>query len=139
LEIVTVIQVGAFLAAASWAFGGNADWVRKPLALVGSAGALITLAAALPNELLSQASRKPLRRLWPLALYNLLVLISLLSPGFRAVHSGPDTLLVPQGVPVWKPSAAVPSGVPTQLWLFDVSYLSCFNLYLIVRHRRALR
>jgi len=138
-EIATVIHVGAFLAAATWAFGGNADWVRRPLALLGSVGALITLAVALANESVSQASRRPLWRLWPLAFYNLLVLISLLSPGFRAVHSGPDTLLVPQGVPVWKPSAAIPSGVPTRLWLFDVSYLSCFNLYLVVRHRRALR
>ena len=139
LEIAAVVHAGAFLAAATWAFGGNADWVRVPLAAIGSLGAMITLAVALMDESTRRASRRLLRRLWPLALYNLVVLISLCNPGLRALHSGPDTLLVPQPVPVWKPSAAVPSEVPTLLWLFDVSYLSCFNLYLIVRHRRSLR
>src|ERR1700722_474580 len=94
LEVLTVVHAGLFLTAASWAFGGNADWVKVPLAVWGSLGALITLAAALGNPALSQVNRRDLRKLWPFAAFNLIVLVSLATPSMRAMRLDGDTLLV---------------------------------------------
>lgn len=139
LETATLLHVGIFLIAITWGFGGNASWIRVPLAWMGSLGLLITLAAVLPSNGRSRVSLRPLAWLWPLGLFNAIVLISLFHPGLRRIPSGPDILLVPESLPAWLPSTALPADSWKALWLFDVIYLSCFNLALTVRRRRALR
>jgi O-antigen ligase len=139
LEALTVLHVGLFLAATTWAFGGNADWVRAPLSVLGSAGALITLAMVLGRNRFALANRRMLRWLWPWLAFNALVLLGLLHPLFRVMSLEGESLLVAEVVPTWLPANAMPEAALSQLWLFDAIYLSCFNLLLVVEHRRPLR
>jgi O-antigen ligase len=149
LEILVLAHLALFLIAATWLFGGNAEWVRPYLSCWGSLGIILTLAGALPRGARPAESTAPgepppakrrlLRCLWPFVLLNALVLASCATPGFREVHMGAQAFYTPVPVAAWRPSAAVPSAALKGLWLFDGIYLSCFNLFLIVRRRRALR
>ena len=81
-EIATLAQVGVLLLFASWAFGGGTDWARRLLSCWGSLGALITLAAALHFRRHADHRLRYLRWLWPIAAFNVLVLVSCLNPSF---------------------------------------------------------
>jgi hypothetical protein len=137
LETVVVAHVAVFFVFATWAFGGNAAWVKTILTWWGLPGALL-----IPLALLTERQRVNPRRLaWlaPLALFNLLVVVSAQSPGLSTVHAGADNFYVSNNLSAWRPSAAVPAAALRALGLFDAIYLSCFNLAWIVRRRRALR
>ncbi|MGH7995954.1 MAG: O-antigen ligase family protein, partial [Opitutaceae bacterium] len=132
------LQAACLLVATTWAFGGNADWVRPYLAAGGALGAAITFAAALAPEGCVAAAR----RWWalaPLALFNALALLGAAHPGFRPIRLGGQLYFMPRFVPAWRPSAALPGIVLPELGLFDGLYLSAFNLFLLVHRRRALR
>jgi O-antigen ligase len=139
LEVITLLHVGIFVAGATWAFGGNASWVREPLTAWGGLAVLITLSALIAEGNVSEISLRPILWLWPLILYNVLAVASRFTPGMRELQLGPDTVMAPIAVSQGRPSAAVPAEVLPALWLFDALYLSCFNLVLTVRHRRAYR
>ncbi len=137
LEIITLVHVAALVIFGSWAFGGNTDWARTLLSWLASLGGLITLTALLNPR--KDGSPLPFRWLWPLAAVNLLVLASAFNPSFREVMNGSESLFVQTASnPRW-PSSARPLLSNLQLWFFDGVYLSCFNLALVVRQRRALR
>jgi len=138
-EKLVLAHVGILLVATTWAFGGNASVVRAPLALWGSLGGLIVVAAAVSDKRRTQISLGPLKWLWPLGLFNALVLLSSLTPLLREVTTSAGSFLTTVPVPVWKPAAAEPAGTLRALWHFDAIYLACFNLALVIRHRRALR
>ncbi len=140
LELVTLLHVGTLVLFAAWAFGGNAIWVRDLLTWWGSLGALITLTAIQNPEARKQGLLRPLRWLWPLGLFNVLVFVSVFHPTFREVTDGLRTLYVESlAKPSPWPSTARPALSLQTLWFFDAIYLSCFNLALVVRQRRALR
>jgi hypothetical protein len=82
---------------------------------------------------------RPLRWLWPLAALNGLVLASLANPSFREMHLGSEVMLVRLGGHPLLPGSAKPEDTADALWLFDAIFLSCFNLALAARHRKALR
>jgi hypothetical protein len=137
LETAALLHIGAYFTFATWAFGGNADWVKAVLAWWGLVGALM-----IPLAIVANRSRVNLARLgWliPLALFNALVGVSALTPGLRVLQAGDQSYYVLKAVPAWLPSAAVPEAALRSLWLFDGIYLSCFNIAWIVRRRRALR
>jgi O-antigen ligase len=138
LEILVLAHLALFLIAATWLFGGNAEWVRPYLAGWGTLGIGLTLVGAIPPKRRPE-KRRLLRCLWPFVLFNAVVLASCATPGFREVQAGGQAFYTPAAVPAWRPSAAVPSAALMGLWLFDGIYLSCFNLFLVVRRRRALR
>lgn len=137
LERLTIAHTTLFVIATTWAFGGQAEWVRGPLVAWGSLGILITLAAILrpaPSE-----AGSPLRWGMPLLAFNALVLAASLNPSLRPMHYGAETLLVDAGAnPAW-PSTARPALARAALWRFDVIWCSCFNVALVVRRRRAIR
>jgi O-antigen ligase len=139
LELVTAVHLAVFLAATTWALGGNGLWLRPALAAWGSLGAIITLAALFFGRPAGTAGNRAYLGLWPLLLFNLLVLVSLLTPGFREVRSGGETMLIPRELSAVVPAAAIPGEARQALWMFDAIYLSCFNLVLVARHRRTLR
>ena len=139
IEIAVLVHAGIFIAAGTWAFGGNAAFVRPWLSLWGTVGPFITIAAMLVNRKRTQVSLRPLAWLWPFGLFNALVLISCFFPLFRELRVGERDFFATVALPVWRPGAAVPARALRALWLFDGIYLSCFNLALIVRHRRGLR
>ncbi|HZZ56928.1 MAG TPA: O-antigen ligase family protein [Opitutaceae bacterium] len=138
LEQLTLWHAAAFFVGATWAFGGNADFVQPYLLLAGAAGAAITVAALLlPGE--SEFRRRALQRLWPFLLLNALTLAALRTPGFRPVTMDGEVLLLPRYVPPWQPSSALPHLTLIALGLFDSAYLTAMNVFMLVRRRRALR
>ena len=139
LEWAVLVHVASMFAFASWAFGGGADWVRTALAAWGSLAVVIIVAFVRDPTDRAAGRLRPLRWLWPLAVFDLLTLVACLSPSFRPILAGNETMLVKIDLPVWRPSSALPASALYELWLFNALYLSAFNLALVLRRRRALR
>lgn len=139
MEWLTIVHVSGFVIAATWAFGGQSDAVRPMLTAWGWLGALITLAALLKGD---QTPRSVPKLLWwsvPVVLFNAVVLVASMNPSFRAVRDGADTMLVNTGGIAALPSSARPALARQALVTFDAIWISCFNLALVLRRRRAIR
>jgi O-antigen ligase len=139
LELAVAIQVSALVIGVSWAFGGNADWVRTPISIWGSVGILLTLV-----HLVSQANRgrpagSATAYVWPILALNALVAASCLTPGFQTLNFRGQALIMPLRVNWWIPSTAKAEVTLRSLWLFDGIYFSCLNLALAVGRRRIIR
>lgn len=142
LETITLAHVGILVVLAAWALGGNTETSRFALSCWGGCGVLITLLAAWRPIGDREQGSSLLRPLWPLAVFDLLVLVSLLNPSYRQLVDGAKTLyLEDRSLPHWSllPSTARPDVSLNSLWFFNAAYLSCFNLTLTVVRRRALR
>lgn len=140
LEWCTLLHLGIFLLLATWGFGGQAEWLRRPLAAWGSIGAAITLAALLRPGAARPISRS--RALWllaPFALFNAVVLFASSNPSFRTFVLEGETLYANVGGRSWLPSTAVPAAARLALWEFDAIWLATLNVTLTLRSRRALR
>ena len=140
LEIAVVGHFGSLLVFTTWAFGGQAPWVRQVIAGWGALGVMLFVIACLRrHKAVGVPVRPALRWLWPLWLYDLLVIASGFNPGFKEVVSAGERLLV-EGDPIrWLPSAAQPWLAWKELWQFNVIVLSCFNLFLVLPGRRWVR
>jgi O-antigen ligase len=134
LEQAALVHAGVLLVFATWAFDGNVDWARRIISWWGCAGALITLGAAIRG-----GGGRVLRWLWPLLVFNLLVLTSILNPSFSAHTFDGESLLVHTGGVAWLPGSADPAASLHALWLFDGVFLPGLNLALCLRQRRGLR
>lgn len=138
LEAAAALHATLFLIGVSWAFGGNADWVRTPISVWGSLSVLVTVIAfASPGS--GKTNKAPAAWMLPIIILNALVLASCFSPGFRDLAYGSGHYLMPLNVPWWRPSAARPELALRALWLFDGIYLSCFNIMLVITHRSVIR
>jgi O-antigen ligase len=139
LEFITLAHVGTLVLLATWYFGGGSAGARLAICIWGSLGLPIMAAAVMANSR-RRDSWRPLRWLWPVVGFNVLVLLSCLNPSFSEKFFEGDSLLANTGAAKPDlPSTAHPVTSLRHLWLFDVLYISCFNLVLAVRHRRALR
>ena len=123
-EILVLIHVGVLLVATTWAFGGNADYVRTPLALWGSLGALITIAASIGEDGAPGSACGPSRWLWPFALLNAVVLASALTPLLFEIKTATGAVLSSPPVPLWKPAAAEPDTALRALFGFSTRSIS---------------
>jgi O-antigen ligase len=132
--------VGFLLLASAWYFGGESAGAWWLLCGWGSLGGLITVAASAARGQPGADARRQLRELWPFAAFNALVLLSCLNPSFSAKVFDGQTLLAYRGAthPAL-PSTADAATSLRHLWLFDATFLSCFNLMLVIQRRRALR
>lgn len=139
LEWLTLVHVASFVVAGTWAFGGQADFVRHPLALWGSLAPMITVAALRDRQAWREGWTRPVFWMWPFLAFNVLVLVAARNPSFIEVRSGADIMLVNTGGHRGWPSSAQPVSTLEGLWLFDATWLSCFNLVLVTRHRRSIR
>lgn len=139
LEMIVLIHVFVLVAGAAWMFGGNSPWVKTLIAAWGTLG--MGLSALLTRAFHSRTKSLPrsLHLLWPLLVYNLIVVVSLFYPGYRTATYEGDILLIRNVVSDWLPSSAIPGRTLKALWLFDAIYLSCFNLLLAMRSRSRLR
>jgi O-antigen ligase/polysaccharide polymerase Wzy-like membrane protein len=138
LEWCTAAHACVMVVGVTWAFGGNADWVRTPIEAWGSLGILIWIFAALSWNS-PAVNPGVLRWAWPVLVLNALVGASCLTPGLKPVHFGTQTFLMPVSMPWWVPSAAQPRVTLDALWMFDAIYFSCLNVALAVIRRRVLR
>ena len=140
LEKGVLFHFGSLLVFTTWAFGGQAPWVRQGIAGWGAGGVLLFIAACVRRKKSGGEQSWPaLRYLWPLWLYDVLVIASCFNPGFKeVVIAGEPSLVMANPIP-WLPSAARPLLAIRELWLFNVIVLSCFNLFLVLPGRRFVR
>ena len=138
-EAAAAAHLTVFIIGVSWAFGGNADWVRTPISIWGSLGIAMALASMLGRRPGNRSLPGTLAWVWPVVLLNVLVLASCLTPGFRYLAFRNEALMMPLRVGWWLPSAARAGPALRALWLFDGIYFSCLNIALSVGHRRVIR
>jgi O-antigen ligase len=129
---------GILLVVSTWAFGGQSPGARQFIAWWGTLGMALFVVASVRRHTPGEIP-PALRLLWPLWLYDLLVIASCFNPGFREV-TGPDGTALILGDPVrWLPTAAVPRLAAHELWQFNGLVLSAMSLFLVVRRRSVLR
>lgn len=140
LTKLVLFHFGSLLVFTTWAFGGQAPWVRQGISLWGAVGVGLFIAACWSRDKSSGDRSWPaLRYLWPLWLYDLLVIVSCFNPGFKeVVLAGERSLMLADPNP-WLPTAARPLLAWKELWVFNVILLSCFNLFLVLSRRRLVR
>lgn len=140
LAKLVLFHFGSLLVFTTWAFGGQAPWARQGIAAWGALGVVLFIAACWTRDKSSDDNSWPaLRYLWPLWLYDLLVVISCFNPSFKEVVVAGERLLVLGDPNPWLPSAARPLLAASELWQFNVIVLSCFNLFLVLPGRRFVR
>lgn len=140
LEKLVLVHFGSLLVFTTWAFGGQAPWVRQGIAWWGAAGVMLFVAACMRRDQPAGAASRPaLRYLWPLWLYDVLVTASCFNPGFKEVVTDGARSLVMADPVSWLPTAALPRLAWKELWHFNVIVLSCFNLFLVLSGRRVVR
>lgn len=140
LAKLVLFHFGSLLVFTTWAFGGQAPWVRQGIALWGAMGVGLFIAACWKRIQSPDDSAWPaLRYLWPLWLYDLLVIASCFNPGFKEVMVAGERSLVMTDPYPWLPTAARPLLAAKELWTFNVIVLSCFNLFLVLTRRSLVR
>jgi O-antigen ligase len=139
IELVVAAHVAIFNIGVSWAFGGNADWVRTPLSVWGSLGILITLAIVTKGSFRASIASGTLCWIWPIIVLNAVVALSCLTPAFQTLAFENDTLFIPKHVDWWIPSVTRTDLALRALWLFDGIYFSCINIALAIKRRRTIR
>jgi O-antigen ligase len=140
MDNIVLIHFGALLVFTTWAFGGQAPWARQIIAWWGTAGMMLFARACLAQR--RQTDERPhpaLRYLWPLWLYDLVVIASCFNPGFREVVVAGQPSLVQADPHLWLPSAAQPLVTAKELWQFNGLVLSSFNLLLVLHRRGQVR
>ena len=138
-ELLTLLHVAGLLVFATWDFGGETDFARVIIRWWGIPALAILAFTCMHRWRQREGMPAALPWLWPLVLFNLLVIISAQNPSFtHAIVSGTTVFMKAGARPGW-PSSARPLLSLLALWQFDAIYLTCFNLAVVVIHRRLLR
>lgn len=124
-----ITHFSLFVIFISWAFGGQAPWVRQVIAAWGTLGlGLFVIGCWLQVQ--SPGRARPIfRYLCPLLLFDVMVGLSCFNPNFKEVIIGGVSSLVMGDPNPWLPSSARPAVTFKELWQFNVIVLSCFNLF----------
>jgi O-antigen ligase len=136
---LALIHVTGLVVFTAWDFGGETDLARLVIRWWGSLAVPIMAYACLRRLRRRDGLPSALRWLWPLLVFDGLVLASLLNASFSPAIVGGGVALVHSGSRAGWPSTALPLVSWHALWEFNAIYLSCFNLALAVVHRRVLR
>lgn len=139
LTRIVLFHYGALALFLPWAFGGQAPWARTAILGWGSIGIALFLAISLSRPKSRDALPPAFRLLWPLWLFDILVIASTFNPSFREASVGADTVLVMVDPRPGFPSSALPSVSLRELWQFNGLVLSAFNLFLVLNRRQQIR
>jgi hypothetical protein len=140
LEKPVLAHFAALMIFMTWAFGGQASWVREVIVWWGTLGMGLFAAACWLQSQAGPAARRPIiRYLWPLLGFDLLVIASCFNPNFKEVLIGNTSVLVMGDPKPWLPSSARPALSLRELWQFNGLVLTCFTLYLVLPSRRRVR
>ncbi len=133
------VHFGILLVFTTWAFGGQAPWARQGIAWWGTAGIALFLWASFVQARPDGRLHPAIRLLWPLWLFDLIVVISCFNPGFREITVAGEAMLAKGAPNPWLPTAALPRLAARELWQFNGLVLSCFNLLYALRRRGQVR
>lgn len=139
LQPFTLFHVASLVVFASWDFGGETDLARLVICGWGSLSAVILCIACVRRWRSGGALPSATRWLWPLALFNLLVIVSAQNPSFTRTILHGTSMFMEGGARRGWPSSARPDLSLSALWQFDAIFLTCFNLAVVVVERRMLR
>jgi O-antigen ligase len=138
LARAVLVHFGVLLLVITWAFGGQAPLARQFIAWWGTLGIILFVVASVlrrnPGEL-----PPALRLLWPLWLFDALVIASCFNPGFRELASVDGAALVMRDPVTWLPTAAVPRLAARELWQLNGLVLSSASLFVVLRRRGQIR
>lgn len=139
LDRLVLVHFAALLLFTTWAFGGQAPWARQVIAWWGTAGMALFAWASVTHRSSAKRVHPALRLLWPLWLFDVLVIVSCFNPGFREITVAGEAMLVKGSPTPWLPTAALPRLAAKELWQFNGIVLSCFNLLYALRRRGHVR
>ena len=124
LETLVLVHFGVLVVFTSWAFGGQAPWVRQGITAWGTVGVLLFIIACwVRTKPHGEHLHPAVRCLWPLLLYNIVVGASCFNPSFKdAVIAGEPSLVMGDPNP-WLPSSARPMLTLKELWLPVLVYI----------------
>lgn len=137
---LVLFHLGTLLVGTSWWFGGQSEGARLAILIWGSLGIPLFFAIWGRQRASGAGFPSPWRHLWPLLIFDALVLISVFNPSTRLVmYEGEQLVVHTDPRWPWLPSSARPDLTLRELWQFNVIVISCFNAFLALRHRRLLR
>ena len=136
---MVLLHVASLVVFTTWDFGGETDFARVVISWWGSLAVVILGVACMRRWRRHEGLPSAVGWLWPLVLFNLLVVVSAQNPSFtRSIIGGAAVFIDSGAKPGW-PSSARPILSMRALWQFDAIFLTCFNLAVVVIHRRMLR
>ncbi|MEJ1971728.1 MAG: O-antigen ligase family protein [Lacunisphaera sp.] len=133
------VHLGLFVVFTSWAFGGQAPWARPIIGWWGTVGMILFVLACRTHPTANGRVHPALRLLWPLWLYDALIIGSCFNPGFRETMVAGEPSLALIATKPWLPTAAIPHLAIHELWQFNGIVLSSFNLLLVLSRRSQVR
>jgi O-antigen ligase len=139
-ERAVLVHVSVLVVGLSWWFGGQSPGARVALLVWSTAGIALFFAAAGWRRRSGAAGTSPLRHLWPLLLFDMLVGLSCLNPSTLPVlREGEAMFMFIE--PRWPglPSTARPDLTLRELWQFNGIVVSCYNVFLVLERRSLLR
>jgi O-antigen ligase len=139
-ETLTLVHLGVLVVGLSWWFGGQSSGARQALLVWSTLGALLFFFAWGTLRQSGAAHLGPARHLWPLLILDALVIASCFNPSTRLVmHEGEQMWQHVDPRWSWLPSSARPDLSLRELWQFNGIVLSCYNAFLTLQRKRALR
>jgi O-antigen ligase len=139
-ENLVFAHVAVFVVGLSWWFGGQSSGARQALLVWSTLGIGLFFFAWGSLRGTEHGVSPPWRLLWPLLLFDVLVVLSLFNPSTRLMLRGTEEFFVhitPRWP--WLPSSARPDLSLRELWQFNGIVISCYNVYLVLHSRRLLR
>lgn len=124
----------------AWWFGGQSAGARQALLAWGTIGMVLFFLAWGSLKSTGVIERRPINHLWPLLVWDVLVIISIFNPSTRQIIRDGDPMLVhtdPRWL--WLPSTARPDLTLRELWQFNGIVFSCYNVFLLLQRRKSLR
>lgn len=139
-ERVVLVHASVLVVGLSWWFGGQSPGARAALLAWSTLGMVLFVAAAGWQRRTGAGGGPPLRHLWPLLLFDVLVGISCLNPTTVPVMRDNEPMYMFID-PRWDglPSSARPDLTLRELWQFNGIVLSCYNVFLVLQRRSRLR
>lgn len=139
-EHAVFAQLLVLIIGTSWAFGGQAPWVRTLLNIWGTVGIALFVILAGRRQMHGQLTLQPLRHLWPLLVFDVLVLTSVWNPSAELITRAGEQFyryITPRHS--WWPSSAQPELTLRELWMLNGIVISCYNIIFVLQRRRPLR
>ena len=141
LDRAVLAHLGLLGLVTAWAFGGQSPEARTWLLIWTTVGVgLFFVALGVLDSVSPGTRRRALSDLWPLLLFDTLVLAAATNPTFRMIMREQIPYFIQVDPPrAWLPSSARPDLALRHLWLLNGILISSYNAFLTLRSRQQIR